>query len=64
MSGHNKANWEISAGQADAIRWRASVIWQMQVVPMLKEAEELYLKAEKAKGESIPRAYGGYGDIK
>jgi len=57
MPGHNKASWEQAAGQGDGIRWRAWVIWQQTVLPMLREAEEHYIRAEKIKGEPIPRAY-------
>jgi len=57
MAGHNKASWEQAAGQGDAIRWRAWVIWKQTVLPMLREAEERYIVAEGIKGEPIPRAY-------
>ena len=57
MAGHNKASWEQAAGQGDAIRWRAWVIWNQTVLPLLQEAEGHYALAEKVKGEPIPRAY-------
>ena len=63
MPGHNKASWEQAAGQADAMRWRAWVIWKMQVLPLLAEAEERYRVADEVRGEKCPRVYGGYGDV-
>ena len=63
MPGHNKASWEQAAGQADAMRWRAYVIWKQQILPLLAEAEEKYKRAEAIKGEPIPRQYRGYEDV-
>lgn len=61
MPGHNKASWEQQAGQADAMRWRAWVIFKMQVLPLLEQAEAKYVLADEARGEICPRMYGGYG---
>jgi hypothetical protein len=63
VAGHNKASWEQQAGQADAMRWRAWVIFYQQVVPLLAEAEEKYILADKARGARCPRVYGGYGNV-
>jgi hypothetical protein len=63
MAGHNKASWEAQAGQADAMRWRAWVIFKMQVIPLLLESEQKYLLAEEARGEPCPRMYSEGYDV-